>query len=293
MGFVKMKGQWYEQTPLEITKQFDDLGYVVLENFLPFDVVNNAREAMKKLVNQAAEAMHKMGKADSLLTEEPFETRLYSLYKDHLDIAPKSYRKELHLAELYGLFFHPALLDVVEYMIGSELRLYPNYSARPKFPEWAGTQVLWHQDAGYTENQKLEGDESVDSLRMVNVWTPLVGATKENGCMQFIPGTHKLGVVPHEGDTYYLRIADEFLLPRLPEAIDIVVKPGDVVLFNNLIFHQGQPNLSKEIRWSIDWRYQDATQSTQRTDQGHIARSRENSAVEVQSDKQWAELTWR
>ena len=34
-------------------------------------------------------------------------------------------------------------------------------------------------------------------MRMVNVWTPLVPAILENGYMQFIPGTHKLGVVPH------------------------------------------------------------------------------------------------
>lgn len=293
MNLVKFRGQLNEQTILELNKQLDNLGYVVLENFLSYDVVNNAREAMKKLVDRSAEALQAVGKAGSLFAEAPFETRLYCLYKDHLDIAPKSFRKELHCAELYGLFFHRGLLDFVENIIGSELRLYPNYTARPKFPEWAGTQVLWHQDGGYTESIKGDSNESVESLRMVNVWTPLVPATKENGCMQFVPGSHKLGLVAHEGDLHYLRIADDFLLPRVPEAIDVEMQPGDVVLFNNLLFHQGQPNLSKEIRWSIDWRYQDATQSTQREDQGHIARSRVKPVAAVQSDKQWAELSFR
>ena len=111
--------------------------------------------------------------------------------------------------------------------------------------------------------------------------------------MQFVPGSHKLGLVAHEGDLHYLRIADDVLLPRVPEAIDVEMQPGDVVLFNNLLFHQGQPNLSKEILWSIDWRYQDATQSTQRENQGHIARSRVKPVAAVQSDKQWAELSFR
>ena len=29
---------------------------------------------------------------------------------------------------------------------------------------------------------------------------------------------------------------------------------GDVVLFNNLLFHRGGDNNTKGIRWSFDWR---------------------------------------
>ena len=48
MNLVKFKGQLNKQTILELNKQLDNLGYVVLENFLSYDVVNNAREAMKR-----------------------------------------------------------------------------------------------------------------------------------------------------------------------------------------------------------------------------------------------------
>jgi|ETNmetMinimDraft_26_1059896.scaffolds.fasta_scaffold106286_2 hypothetical protein len=30
---------------------------------------------------------------------------------------------------------------------------------------------------------------------MANVWSPRVSARPENGCMQYIPVTHKLGIV--------------------------------------------------------------------------------------------------
>ena len=251
-----------------------------------------ARAAMEELVERQARQLVAAGKIASTMQEEPFETRFFRLFENNLDDAPKSFRRELHLSGLFDLFFNPALLDVVEVLLGPEVRLYPNYTARPKFPEWKGTEVLWHQDGGYTE-QIAGAKGSVELQRMVNVWTPLVPANAVNGCMQFVPGTHKLGTVPHETREYYLEIAQETLDPHVKTAIDVELDPGDVVLFQNLLFHRGQPNHSNEIRWSFDWRYQDALQPTLRKEEGHIARSRSQPASAVESAEEWAGLTFR
>lgn len=275
--------------------QFEDQGYVILKGVFEPEVVRGARAAMERLVDQHAEKLFAAGRIPHKFENEPFETRLFKLYEKNLDLMPKNFRRELHLAELFGVFFHPRVLDTVEQFLGGEVRLYPNYTVRPKLPDWEGTLVLWHQDGGYTEGtgaKKQEGDTTVDSLRMINVWSPLVPARVENGCMQFVPGTHKLGVVPHVRKTHYLEIAEEYLQPRLPQAIDVEVDPGDVVLFHNLLFHQGLPNKTKTIRWSLDWRYQDATQPTLRQHNGHIARSRSNPSSAVQSADQWAKLSF-
>jgi len=157
--------------------------------------------------------------------------------------------------------------------------------ARRHRGNWEGHLVNWHQDGGYTQGE-------VETLRMVNVWTPLVPASVENGCMQFVPGTHKLGVVPHEKRAVYLEIAPDYLDPRRAQAVDIELNPGDVVLFHNLLFHQGLPNRSDKIRWSVDWRYQDATQDTQRRFRGHIARSRSHPDSAVSSAEAWAERSF-
>ena len=190
---------------------------------------------------------------------------------------------------LFDLFFHPHLLDVVQLLLGPEIRLYPNYTARPKFPEWKGTLVLWHQDGGYT----AQAADGVASLRMVNVWAPLVPARVKNGCMQFVPGTHKLGVVPHEKREYYLEIAQAELDLRLGQAISIEVDPGDVVLFHNLMFHCGLPNRTRTVRWSMDWRYQDATQPTMRPQIGHLARSAKEPENVVANREEWAARNFR
>ncbi len=82
------------------------------------------------------------------------------------------------------------------------------------------------------------------------------------------------------------------LEPRLAEAVDVECDPGDVVLFSNLLFHMGQDNMSDTVRWSADWRYQDATQSTMRSQRGHLARSKANPDQVVQSARQWAQLSF-
>lgn len=265
--------------------QLAEQGYLILRGFLTPAILEEARSAINDLVEQHAARLVATGQRRDRLAAEPFATRLLKLYTAQMADAPVLFRPQLHLAGLFPLFFNPALLDIVETILGGEIRLYPNYSVRPKYPDLAATEVLWHQDGGYTE-----GD--VGDLRMVNVWTPFVPARVANGCMQFIPGTHKLGPVPHERRQYYLEIASAVLDAHRDRAINIELDPGDVVLFHNLLFHRGLPNHSPEIRWSADWRYQDATQSTLRKEHGHLARSRQQPAAAVQSAAQWASLSF-
>ena len=110
--------------------------------------------------------------------------------------------------------------------------------------------------------------------------------------MQFVPGTHKLGIVPHVRCQYYLEIVDKEFTRFFDKAVSIELDPGDIVLFSNLLFHQGLPNRSKMIRWSLDWRYQDATQPTLRREKGHVARSRKCPASAVKNVEEWVSLVF-
>lgn len=276
--------------------EFHERGYVILKDFLTPEIVRQAREAMDPLVDDCADRLMAEGKITDPLIHEPFETRLARLYAHHMDDAPRIFRKELHLAGLFDVFFHPGLLDIVETILGGEIRLYPNYSVRPKLPDHAATLVLWHQDGGYTQSWHLDrdrGENAVEILRMVNVWSPLVPAREENGCMQFIPGTHTIGLAPHEGREHYLEISRDALEPLLDRAVSIEMDPGDIVLFHNMLYHQGLPNRTRTVRWSMDWRYQDATQATMRTTNGHMARSRLHPEQVVGNAEMWTALSFQ
>jgi ectoine hydroxylase-related dioxygenase (phytanoyl-CoA dioxygenase family) len=268
--------------------QFEEQGYLILPKVLSPDVVKSARESIEELVDNEARKLMEQGLISDPLKEEPFETRWLRLFENKLDMAPDSFRPQLHLAGLFPVFFDSKVLDVVEAFLGPEIRLYPNYTVRIKVPDHPKAVVLWHQDGGYTAvNSEEAAGGNVDEMRMINVWSPLVPANHQNGCMQFVPGTHKLGVVPHEKHQYYLQIADEYLKPREKDAIDIELNPGDIVLFHNLLFHRGLPNHTNSIRWSMDWRYQDANQDTLRKEKGHIARSRKHPESAIHNAQEW------
>lgn len=276
----------------ELLEQFNESGYVILKGLFDAHAVEAARAALNGLVDQHAEKLLKAGAVTDLMADHPFEMRMYDLYRDCLDDAPDYWRAELHLGGLFNIFLNPQLLDIVESIIGPEVRLYPNYTARPKMPNQAQTLVLWHQDGGYTEKWHKSGSGDVGDLTMVNVWTPLVPARANNGCMQFIPGTHRVGLLPHEQREFYLEIPAEDLDKYADEIVDIELDPGDAVLFHNMLCHQGQPNLSDSIRWSMDWRFQVATQPTLREEQGHLARSQTQPERAVTTAEQWGNLSF-
>jgi phytanoyl-CoA hydroxylase len=273
-----------------LQEQFDEQGYVILKRVFKPDVLNGVRSALVELVDREADKLLAAKRIPDAFSAASFETRMYRLYEHNLEIAPKSFRRELHLPGMFDLFFNSSVLDLVSQFLGNEIRLYPNYTARPKFPEWEGTEVLWHQDGGYTAG--AADAHGVRNLKMVNVWAPIVPANTHNGCMEFAPGTHRLGVVPHEKRQYYLEIAADQLKQHVHGTVAVELDPGDAVLFHNLLFHRGLPNLSEEIRWSCDWRYQDARQPTMRSETGHLARSKKLPEAVVSDAGEWAARTF-
>lgn len=279
--------------------EFSEQGYTILKGLLGAHVRQAVQDDLERWVEAQARSLLSAGVIEDSHAEKPFERRLQHLFADHMERAPNSLRPELHWEGMYELFFCPAVLDAVERLLGTaEIRLYPNYTVRPKFPQDPATEVLWHQDAGYTASGQHGRDEaakgqSIEALRMVNVWAPLVPARRANGCMQFVPGSHKFGLAPHERRQHYLEISAEEIAAREADAIDVECDPGDVILFSNMLYHRGLPNGTDTIRWSCDWRYQDAAQSTMRAERGHMARSRLAPASTVQSAAHWASLSFQ
>lgn len=56
-------------------------------------------------------------------------------------------------------------------------------------PPGIGAATPWHQDQAYH-------DPAMKTLG-VNFWMPLDDATVESGCLHFVPGSHKMDVLPH------------------------------------------------------------------------------------------------
>lgn len=106
----------------------------------------------------------------------------------------------------------------------------------------------WHQDYGYWyKNQFMFPDQ------LISVMVALTEANKENGCLQVIKGSHKLGRVNH-GFAGEQVGADMTMVENALHTMPIVyveLQPGDVLIFHSNLLHRSEANLSDHPRWSV------------------------------------------
>lgn len=106
----------------------------------------------------------------------------------------------------------------------------------------------WHQDYGYWyKNGFLYPDA------MISVMVALTEATKENGCLQVLKGSHKMQRFEHSfageqqgADLEFVEAAE-----KLCELVYVELNPGDTLFFHSNILHRSAANTSEKSRWSI------------------------------------------
>lgn len=120
-----------------------------------------------------------------------------------------------------------------------------------------GSVWQWHQDYGAWKRDGIPTSDMVTALVMLDP------ATEFNGCLYFIPGSHRVGDMASEMDdrttAYRLWVVPKEDLLRVmkeyPEPVPILGAPGDVVLFHCNILHASGHNLSPQDRWHIYYVY--------------------------------------
>ena len=233
----------------EQIKQFEDEGYLLLHDLLPVEEFEPLTQELAQVVDAKAAEIHAAGLLHDLHLDKPFETRLHYLCEDADDpddMYGVVYGKRHKTAGLFKVWTLPALLDVVEQLIGPEILAHPQFNTRAKLAFLESSAGTFHQDAALLTEQ-------AKNTAMVNCWIPLVDVSMEMGGMQVIAGSHKWGVVPtREGG----RIKEEDLLSG--EFVDCPVPLGGVLLFNKpVLFMARTPRvptrgLETGAAWSRD-----------------------------------------
>ncbi|MDX2155126.1 MAG: phytanoyl-CoA dioxygenase family protein [Hyphomicrobiaceae bacterium] len=137
---------------------------------------------------------------------------------------------------VYG---HPHLLAIAEAINGTDFVPY-NDAIFVKQPGVGGS-VSWHQD-GVTHWNAPDWDEGSHGF---NFQVQLYPTTAAN-CLWVIPGSHKLGRI----DIKKL-VAENGGDDRLPDAVPLICKAGDVTMVNRQMLHGSFANSSPDIRVSI------------------------------------------
>jgi len=160
-------------------------------------------------------------------------------------------RVNAHLVMPFALEIgrHPALLDVVEGILGEDVMI---YSVEFFIKEAQSPHIVtMHQDLTYWGLGETSG--------MVTAWLSLSPATPQSGCMDFVKGSHKQPIQPHR-DTF----DKNNLLSRGQEiAVDVAdedktaieIHPGQISLHHGLTIHGSGPNQSDDRRIAAVVRY--------------------------------------
>lgn len=100
-----------------------------------------------------------------------------------------------------------------------------------------------HQDYYYIKN---------DPMTMIAAWTAMEESVDvENGCLWVMPGTHKLGLLPHgavKNVEEHEHWTEETEGVDTSRQIPVVMEKGDILFFSELLIHSSTKNRSKD-RW--------------------------------------------
>ena len=256
----------------EQIQQFENEGYLVVENVLEKDILESVQTEYHNLLSELYSTWHTKGLVPSDSSFSFYEKLLVS-YKAGCDwFQPMDI--SLPGDTIYSdtpFHFGPAvfdmvtsgqLLDMVEDLIGPEITSNPIQHVRLKPPTTNLnadevrahiTATDWHQDRAVA---LAEGD----STKMITIWLAISDATVQNGCLQVIPGKPKM--YPH-CPKRQTAIADGFLDENT--AIPLPVKSGGAVIFHPLTPHSSLENKSDRFRWSFDIRFNVTGQPTGRS----------------------------
>lgn len=152
-------------------------------------------------------------------------------------------------ARLLKFLLAPQVLDLVECIVGPDIVLFSSHFIG-KDPG-LGRATPWHEDSSYWRGRIDRYD------KIVTVWLALDDSTRENGCMQVIPGSHLWGgfsryrPVDMEGNTFHAEIENL----DLSQAVAFELKRGECSLHDGRIVHGADPNTSDRRRLGYTMRY--------------------------------------
>ena len=164
--------------------------------------------------------------------------RLNSLARRFTEEAEECAKLNPHikLSWVYNLVKDPALLPYLQDLMGPSIICHISRmidkepGSRYQFPG--------HQDCAFN---------AMDA-RCVVVWMALEDAVVENGCMWFVPGSHKLGALEVTDPKENLNLTDKPQNQAIEQLgkVPIELKAGKAIFFSDLVIHISPPNVTED-----------------------------------------------
>jgi len=147
---------------------------------------------------------------------------------------------------IYSAFVHSQrIAGPMEQIVGAPIYHW-HHKMMLKDP-FTGGAWEWHQDYGYWYNDSCLFPDMASCMIAVD------RATKENGCLQVLRGSHKIGRVTH-GQFGGQAGADPKRVEAAMKACELVycqMEPGTALFFHSNTLHCSSQNKSPNSRWSL------------------------------------------
>ena len=119
-------------------------------------------------------------------------------------------------------------------------------------PSKKGTFLPWHQDRW----SRLDRDPQI------TIWLALDPATVENGCVQMIPGSHKVGLINPDHHSGFLTPEQAEQWRPEDKRVFLTLEAGEAVLLHNYLLHGSDINRSETSRRAFSICYMDGRTQT-------------------------------
>ena len=180
----------------------------------------------------------------AILSPEEAASAMASLAAYEAEVGPTEalhMKSHIYFSWLWKIARNPRLIEAVTGVTGPDIlvlasRLWIKNPADDKY-------VSWHQDVNYF------GIEPSDVS--CNIWLALTHASEQAGCMRFMPGSHKSGLIEHE-----ITMDAKNLLTRgqtvqgvdISKSVTAPLRPGECSIHHGHVLHCSPPNLSDHRR---------------------------------------------
>ena len=155
-------------------------------------------------------------------------------------------QNELRADSIYSAIVQSApLVDAMERVLNDEVYHY-HHKMILKEPQIGGAWT-WHQDYGYWyDNGCLFPD-------MASCMFAVDKATRQNGCLQVLKGSHRVGRIDHgkRGDQTGADMERVNAAVERLELIHVELEPGSAVIFHGNTLHRSDQNRSDQPRWAF------------------------------------------
>jgi len=177
---------------------------------------------------------------------------------------------------------YPQLLDMLEQLIGPDIVLWITRVLCK--PASKGREVPWHQDGEYWPMRPLA---------TCSAWIALDPVSTSNGCMRFIPGSHRQQELyrHHVSNRDNLVLNLELDQDQFDEAkaVNVELEPGQMSLHDVRLIHGSLANTSGQRRAALIMRYMPATSHY---DRALVTQRRDNSPFNIFHQPLWLMRGW-